>query len=314
MRLRLFRWLSGALIILVALELAARGMVVLGLVPPRILTLDPVAGWRNRPGLDIVRMNADGAPWRVATDREGLRLSPSLAREAPDTRTLLILGDSFAFGEGVSSAQRFDAVIARARPAYAIVNTGVMGYGLDQALLANEKRLAHLKSGDVVLVLLYRNDITDVQQARNVGRPKPVLMRDGDGWRIEPPQITWLDRLRDGSYVVEALARHVVARERAASGNETSHARLTELLRRLRGAMPLGVKLVLAHFGAAALPASSSVTPSSALCQLVEICVPIEDAVPFDRVHYQSDGHWTAAGHGAAGHAITTVLTGSGLE
>src|SRR5262245_57821483 len=96
----------------------------------KLFDYDVQAGWRTLPNLDLARLNAAKQEWVIKTDAAGLRTFSS--QPAANGRNLLILGDSFAFGEGVMLEDRFDAVIRKANPGLNIVNTGTMGYGTDQ--------------------------------------------------------------------------------------------------------------------------------------------------------------------------------------
>jgi len=73
---------------------------------------------------------------------------------------VLVLGDSFAFGEGVALERRFDRLVQAKHPSWSAVNLGVMGYGTDQQLIAARRRTGELQSGDAIVLLTYRNNST----------------------------------------------------------------------------------------------------------------------------------------------------------
>ena len=119
----------------------------------RIFETDPVLGWKNIPYLSTARRNPNGELWQIQINSQGFR--------GPDAWTwgarkrILVLGDSFAFGPGVNVRERFDAVLVRQRPAWSIVNLGIMGYGTDQEVLAGRRYYAGLQPGDALVLLTH---------------------------------------------------------------------------------------------------------------------------------------------------------------
>jgi hypothetical protein len=120
----------------------------------KLFSADPGTGWRPLPMLQLTRLNAGGEKWRIETDRTGQRV---LDVPANPKRTILILGDSYAFGEGVNIEDRFDQKIREAFPDGRIINTGVMGFGTDQQYVAAKPYFPDLTDNDIVLVLFGRN-------------------------------------------------------------------------------------------------------------------------------------------------------------
>ena len=118
---------------LAALEAGGRAVATVIAKQGKLFRPDAELGWTPLPNLDLVRQNANGEFWRIATDAEVIR-GPSVWGPADHTR-LLVLGDSFAFGEGIDLADRFDTLVRARMPNLSIVNLGVMGYGPDQQLI-----------------------------------------------------------------------------------------------------------------------------------------------------------------------------------
>ncbi len=98
--------------------------------------------------------------------------SPSVWDPNAQTR-VLIVGDSFAFGEGVNIDDRFDLIIRRQNPAVSIVNVGVMGYGTDQQMIAARPYLRTLRADDILIVLTHQSDFFDILRRKFSGRSKP---------------------------------------------------------------------------------------------------------------------------------------------
>src|ERR1700746_3027710 len=59
---------------------------------------DPQTGWSNAPNLLTTRINAAGNEWSVRTDQNGQRF---IAQNPGARHTILILGGSLSFGEGI---------------------------------------------------------------------------------------------------------------------------------------------------------------------------------------------------------------------
>jgi len=76
-----------------------------------------------------------------------------------------------------------------------------MGYSIDQELIAGREYYAQLGSGDIVVLLTCANDFYDVLRRSFSGRSKPWFSLEEGTLRQHPPDITFLNRLRDRSYL-----------------------------------------------------------------------------------------------------------------
>jgi hypothetical protein len=120
-----------------------------------------------------------------------------------DVYRILILGDSFAFGEGVEIEERFDRqlkslLIRGKRPE--IINAGVMGYGTDQEFLY----FIHegLKfNPDLVILMTYENDLEDIILDYNNTRYKPRLVINGNSLNLTGVPVPFTSKLRDYSLI-----------------------------------------------------------------------------------------------------------------
>lgn len=101
--------------------------------------------------------------WQVNELPNGVRLTPDTV---PSACTLLILGDSVAFGQGVNDDQTFANRLAQAVQVQ-VVNAAFEGYNSQQVLGA----LRHFPQANVVLYLVSNNDKDD---AWRFDRPAPV--------------------------------------------------------------------------------------------------------------------------------------------
>jgi hypothetical protein len=270
-------------------------------------------GWTPLPNLDLVRRNANGDSWHVVTDAAGIR-GPSAWPDDGRTR-LLVLGDSFAFGEGVDLADRFDTLVQARVPNLAVVNLGVMGYGPDQQLIRAQPWKPTLRRGDVLLVLTYGNDFYDLARVRHGGRSKPWL-QEVDGRLLEhKPAIDALDLLRDRSYVFTLLTRSL-ARLGQSEPTEQRLETVGELYRKwvlqeVKDLLARGVVVVIVHHGDTVFELPFDVAAMfERTCPAVSGCLALDDLLaehPRDEV-FLEDGHWAAGGHRIAAEQIAAYL------
>lgn len=151
--LALASWAARVLASILVLELALRLLLPLpvfkvafqrGLAGSRIAALGPAArraeregrrldarlGWTNDPGETFT----DGVVEHVSSQR--LRGTRLYASDKPSGVTRVeVFGDSFTFGTEVDDDSTYAAMLERRRQTTEVLNFGVPGYGLDQALL-----------------------------------------------------------------------------------------------------------------------------------------------------------------------------------
>lgn len=149
-----------------------------------LLISDVRAGWANRPDIESQAVVVGNSRFVMSTDRNGWRITyPRGWRPAALVPTVVLAGDSFAYGIGVNDEETVAWILARETP-YKIVNLGVLGYGTDQELVKLEEFLeANPKERlGAIIVLVFDNDFIDVQQARapSLGRTKPKFVVHGE--------------------------------------------------------------------------------------------------------------------------------------
>ncbi len=115
----------------------------------------------------------------VTTDSRGFR-----SQEIDDGKKVIaILGDSYAFGFGVRDEETNPAVIAALLPAFAVVNTGVNGYNIEQETLTYEAKVRALHP--VVTILEFTPNDGD----RKATFDGDIRERTGTGsWQIHGPR------------------------------------------------------------------------------------------------------------------------------
>lgn len=168
------------------------------------------SGYAHTPGAHTM----SGAPLTI--DATGLRATPS----SDATCTVVVLGDSVAFGLGVGDADTFVWQLAERFPAARWVNAARVGYSA-----ANIRRVAGEVSADGYLYYAYANDAEPAWSGPIAppGPPHPsVLVRHiqvlAGAQRFAPPPVDYgdLDALAQtvrqrGGFVVSADGHAVTA-------------------------------------------------------------------------------------------------------
>lgn len=297
-------------------EAAARVYVYRIARQGKLFEADPRLGWRVRPGLDLVRLNADRRPWRIVTDADGARRPWSFRADA--ALRVLLLGDSFAFGEGVDVGERLDVEIERRLPCTSVANLGVMGYGPDQSLIAGRGLLPSLRPGDWIVILTHWTDLLDLVHDRHSGRSKPRFELANGNLIEHPPRIGWVERLRDESYVLAAAFSALEARRREPTVEVLAHGQA--LLRALveaetRAVRDRGVRVLLAHHRDRVPDLPVDLRPFfDGVCALGVRCLALDEVLgsPPGTRFCQADGHWNADGHRTVAEALARTLDTEG--
>lgn len=136
----------------------------------------PTRGWALRPGLRDVP--AFGAK-TLSSNSRGLRGAREYAVDKPPgVVRIVVLGDSFTFGEDVGDDEAWPRRLEQLLPGTEVLNLGVHGYGHDQMLLyLKEEGLGY--HPDVVIVGFLPDDMErNVLAFRDYAKPRFVL-KDG---------------------------------------------------------------------------------------------------------------------------------------
>jgi lysophospholipase L1-like esterase len=124
----------------------------------RFWKYDPVLGWVHQPGQEgifetpqfrtVVRINGNG-----------LRDGTHTYQRQNDSKRILVLGDSFAWGYGVEESDRFSQRLEKSLDVE-VINAGVSGYSTDQELLWYRNEGIKYVT-DLVILELAGNDVGD---------------------------------------------------------------------------------------------------------------------------------------------------------
>lgn len=286
----------------VAGEVAYRLLRVADLSPttnPSYVEHDEELGWRYRSN---ARERHRTAEFDVAieTNARGFR-GPEWPQSDAAKSTVLVLGDSFAFGWGVAWEDGLVARLAAQRPRLRVLGAGVSGYGTDQEFLLLRRLRAEVAPRAVVCVFC-ANDLWEASAREAYGRSKPFVRVANGEVAVEgvPVPRSWLERTSALWCAVQKQLwqQRFAARVRDADAEWAQVLGLLRAMRDLAAPAPLvlvGYEERLARF-AAGEPGIEFVDAGQLVRDLPGSgCYPI-------------DGHWTAAGHAAVATGLAQVL------
>ena len=115
-------------------------------------------GYTLWPGKDTTYRYPRDAPYelRVKANADGFREDRELGERDGRPR-VLVLGDSFVFGDGVREEDRLTEVLERLEPGWRVDNAGMTGWGLDLMIRALE-HVGPRADPDVVVLAVYTDD------------------------------------------------------------------------------------------------------------------------------------------------------------
>ncbi|MGI3783236.1 MAG: SGNH/GDSL hydrolase family protein [Janthinobacterium lividum] len=103
------------------------------------------------------RVRHESGGYLVATNRDGFRTREFTARSTPGRQRVLLFGDSFTAGDGVSNGRRFGDLLERVLPDLEVLNFGLPATGTDQQYLSYLEYAAGLGHDLVVIAVLVEN-------------------------------------------------------------------------------------------------------------------------------------------------------------
>lgn len=280
---------------------------------------DALLGWKYKPHLNLERFNSNGELWRIRTNASGYRTEESWAKYA--ARRILILGDSFAFGEGINVEDRFDTRLSEKHSKWAFMNLGVMGYGTDQELIAGRAYCDDLGAGDILILLTYFNDYVDILRQQFAGRSKPWFSYHNGKLFEHPPVIGVREQLRDRSYILARIFRvwerslYTYSFEDVKQGLTLYKAIVLSETEKFIGK---GIFVVIVHHGEQILYSSKQLNRQffqdmfTNLCGTPNVsCIALDTFLPMppDEGIFLKDGHWNPHGHEIVANILYEHLT-----
>jgi len=122
----------------------------------QLLEYHPGLGYRFIPGLRA-RVRHESGGYLVATNGHGFRSREFRPDRSTGLRRVLLFGDSFTAGDGVSNGRRFGDLLEQLVPETEVYNFGLPGTGTDQHYLAYREYGVPLDHDLLVVAVLVEN-------------------------------------------------------------------------------------------------------------------------------------------------------------
>lgn len=123
----------------------------------QIYAYDSAVGFRFVPGLKA-RVRHEGGGYLIRVNESGFRCDHPFTRErAKGMRRVLLFGDSFTAGEGVSNGSRYGDWLERLVPNLEVLNYGMPATGLDQHYLIYREWAKSVEHDLLVLGIFVEN-------------------------------------------------------------------------------------------------------------------------------------------------------------
>lgn len=248
----------------------------------------------------------------VRSDAYGFRNTHDIS-ELDGRLRVLVLGDSYTFGEGVQEGERFTDYLQEMEPGWRVDNIGIPGYGPDLMLFALEAVIPVARP-DVVVVVLFFDDFRRVRpRFSGLGYANPRLqLEEGRLVEVEFPKPKPWER----SHLYNAL-------QITLSGRINMRAPLTQEEWALNEAIQDSLIALIEAHGATPMYAYLS-GPWTIPAQqrrrdwmehiaaelgvaYVDLTDPIQSAdVP--QVYLPDNGHYGPAGHGIVADSLHTFM------
>jgi len=117
----------------------------------------PTVAYRFIPGLKV-RVEHESGGYLIRTNSTGFRCEREFApARAPGMRRVLVFGDSFTAGDGVSNAKRYTDVLETHLPDLEVFNFGLSGTGTDQQYLIWREYAREIEADAVVMTVCMEN-------------------------------------------------------------------------------------------------------------------------------------------------------------
>jgi hypothetical protein len=140
---------------------------------------DPLLGWKGKP-------NASGNFERINFNVEiqnnslGFRGDEYSYSKTPNTKRILVLGDSYVWGYGVKKNEIFTSLMKKKLNNTEILNMGCSGYGNDQELLLLKSEGIKCDPDLVVVVVTLPSDFFNNIHSVQYSYPKPYFIIEND--------------------------------------------------------------------------------------------------------------------------------------
>ena len=285
---------------------------------------DATKGWIPKPNLRDVKAFNNKI---LNTNSKGLRGKKDFPYIKNKERLrILILGDSFTFGDDVSDDETYPHYLQKMLPDAEVINMGVHGYGHDQMLILFKEEGVKYQPDIVILGFLALDMSRNLLEFRDFAKPRFALEKGElklTGVPVPRPEdiLQW-DWLRPRMIDLFSVIRHRVEKLLGIQKREMEEITTAILMELIRSADSIHAIPILAY-----LPRASEIAKEIAVTQeetyLFSICQQNEKVKCFStRPHFaekiakgetfKSSGHWEPAGHLTVAEAMKDYLVDQG--
>ncbi len=282
-------------------------------------------GWRPKPNLRDVKAFDNKI---LSTNSKGFRGKKDFPyTKSKEKLRILILGDSFTFGDEVSDDETYSYYLQEMLPHTEVINMGVHGYGHDQMLILLKEEGVKYQPDIVILGFLALDMSRNILKFRDFAKPRFVL--EGGELRLtgnpvpRPEDILQWDWTRPRIIDLFSLIRHSVEKFSGLQQREMEAITTAILMELIRSVESIHAIPILAY-----LPRGREIALDVAVTQdekyMFSVCQLNERAKCFSTRPYfaeeiakgktfKSGGHWEPAGHLTVAEAIKRYLVDEGL-
>ena len=179
----------------------------------KIFQYDSLFGYRFQPDI-VARIPHEGGGYLVKTNKQGFRCKYDFTKEKKKHNRILVFGDSYTAGDGVSNRHRFTEEMENLLDDTEVMNFGLSGSGTDQQNLIFEHFAPQIDHDLVILVLQVENIKRNVMTQRfwkdrsglNICVPKPWFELDDQkklvlkGCPVNKPYILSNTKIKNKTY------------------------------------------------------------------------------------------------------------------
>ena len=136
-----------------------------GLAGKDLFMPNPLLGWSLRPGIKVASQG-----YFYTINRDGARSLHDYSRDRKKY-SVLIVGDSFAFGEELGDDFAWPTLLERKDSRLAVLNFGVPGYGTDQMLLMLKEVIPRYRPDLVIFAFIWDDFDRSLLEFREFKKP-----------------------------------------------------------------------------------------------------------------------------------------------
>ncbi|MGZ3157840.1 MAG: SGNH/GDSL hydrolase family protein [Burkholderiaceae bacterium] len=178
----------------------------------QLMQHDSVFGYKYLPGLKM-RVAHEGGGYLIKTNQEGFRCNNEVTAQKQKHKRVLVFGDSYTAGDGVSNGKRYSDVLEQNLHDTEVLNFGLSGSGTDQQFLISQQYANKTEHDAIVIGVLLEN----IQ--RIMVKSREWSDRDGQPLLVPKP---WYELSAQGDLTLKGVP--VPLPHKVTGENESGHA------------------------------------------------------------------------------------------